>query len=220
MVKEDLVKGFTFKVPATLINNFVSQYPSKSGDLIEVVVAKNVDSFGNGSSVAVEIERCRNSHSSYGYFYIKLKNLLEGENMDHNYKYILEVKYYSHDTVKYLGTNTEYQVGDNLVITSRSNEYEVVKISRVIIDGEVGTGLIPLFDRRIITSFVDTFKIKQDELSKVIMRIKEINTYISNKYLLLLLNNETNEELDCLKVELKELITKQTELEKELSGMK
>ena len=72
--------------------------------------------------------------------------------------------------------------------------------------------------RRIISKVADPVGDLKKELSSTKHRIKAINEYISSKYLLLLLKNESNQELDELKSELMELIEKETKLEEEIKN--
>ena len=62
---------------------------------------------------------------------------------------------------------------------------------------------------------VDEYGKKLTELNATRLKIKALNKLVSEKYLLLLLNNETNEDLEKIKSDLKTLLEKEKTLEKE-----
>lgn len=211
-------------LPVCIINRLKSVYKGKSDDLIECLLINY--NCGEYYSVAIKVKDYENDASQYGYYYIKRdildKYLNTGEyeimeNKEYNYYY--RVEYVERDLVKIIPSNKKYNLGDYIILTSDSKKYSVGFINEVMLSKEEVESKYSnkqILDRRIICKIEDEYGEKLTELNKTRLNIKALNKLVSEKYLLLLLNNETNEDLEKIKSDLKTLLEKEKTLVKEL----
>ena len=189
--------------------------------IYEVYTGNGVKRVGN---VKLRVQGHTNRDSSYGCYYIKYENLQkylnknEGDKeMTNKFKYTIRVQYLERGLTKWLGTNDEsIKKGDFLVVNSDSKEYALVKVEAVNLMENKPEYASGIFDRRIVMKVEDTYGIKLKQLKATTKRIKEINKYVSEKYMLVLLRQETNQELEDLKNELESLILLEGKLKEEL----
>ena len=203
------------EVLADDLNSILSQIPKLKGCTINLRIIK---SKSGSSSIAFRSDEYRNRASDYGYWYMKTdkfrEKYLQKEKikMDKNYKYYVNVSYLERNLTKTIPTNTIYDVGNILILESKSQGFDLAK---VINCGEIDAYTDNLFPRRIISKVVDEYGKLLTKLEETQKEIKNLNKYISENYLLILLNNETNEELEQLKIKLKNLL----QVEKDLNTL-
>lgn len=211
------------KLPVCIIGRLATNYKGKSDELVDcLLVNYDCDEY---YSVAVKVDNYENEASQYGYYYIKRdvldKYLNTGEFKMENkeYKYYYRVEYVERDLVKIIPSNKKYISGDYIVFTSNSHKYCIGFINEVMLSKEEAESKYSnkqILDRRIICKIEDDYGKKLRELDATRLNIKALNKLVSEKYLLLLLNNETNEDLEKIKSDLKALLEKEKTLVKEL----
>lgn len=209
------------KIPIAIINGLKDKPREKIDELIEVELVNYLT--GGYNSVALIIKGKENPNSSYGYYYAKRKDLekfLETGEIDimenKEFNYLYEVEYKERNMVKLIPSNKLFNIGDYLIITSESANYCIVKVIGMRTKDEVDVRDRNILNRRIVSKVEDTYGIKLSDLKQVQFNIKEINRTISDKYLLLLLKNETTPELDTLKDRLVNLLEEEKALKEEL----
>ena len=210
------------KIPVCIINKLKEEYKGNKNDLIKVQLVNYNQ--GDYNSVALLIDGYENKSSQYGYYYTKRKELEkyletgEFENMeDKEFNYYYEVKYIERSLTKIIPSNKLYNVDDYLVVSSDSTKYSMVKVIGIHTkDEDEEFKKYNILDRRIVCKIEDNYGKIAKELKDIKSQIKDINSMVANKYLLLLLNNESTPELDEVKGKLKALLEKEAQLEKEL----
>lgn len=222
MKKDEIFQ--VIKIPICIINKLRDEYKGNKDDLIEVQLVNYNQSEYN--SVALLIDGYENKSSQYGYYYTKRKELDkyletgEFENMENKkFNYYYRVEYTERNLVKIIPSNKKYNLGDYIIVTSESSKYCIGFINEVMLSKEDAENKYPsnrIIDRRIVCKIEDSYGKLEKELNDVKLEIKSINSMVANKYLLLLLNNESTPELDEIKHKLKTLLDKEKALSKEL----
>lgn len=210
------------KIPVCLINKLKEEYKGNKDDLIKVQLINYNQ--GDYNSVALLIDGYENKSSQYGYYYVKRKELDkyletgEFENMENKeFNYYYEVNYVERSLIKIIPSNKLYNLDDYLVVSSDSSKYSVVKVVAIHTKDEYESfKKHSILDRRIVCKIEDNYGKIAKELKDIKFQIKDINSMVANKYLLLLLNNESTPELDEIKIRLKVLLDKEDILNKEL----